>query len=294
MSVVASFSDVSAFVADAFKFTVKKNSVFMPDNFGGQKAFPFCGLYREFEDGRIEPFGSSSVSHKYVPHTLQHMQNVVEATRHVFSGELSVQAYWREGHLITVKPTRESAVQISSGDVIVPMLSLFGGYAGKPISAKFGWYRAICKNYAIFQTVYSSSATIRHTLAMSDKLDALIEKFGEIKESWNETIQTAQRMRQSQFETREILAKFLGEKNTQKGETQLENRIQKILERLISEKQKLGLPLNSSTDGWLLFNAVQGAMQHNFARKEDNSVFKGLDTWEDANLKKLEELILAC
>lgn len=286
---VASFDDVQQHIIG----TLPEVRKFGPMQFDGMK-HQFYGLYTEGG----EPVGDCSVSQKYVPHTVaDHICSLLEASRQAFGGELSVDSIWDGSHhRLVVMPTQDNlgSGDNGNGDKIFPRLSILGGFAGRAFEASLGFYRAICTNLAILQTVHTASMSIRHTPSFSDKISILVEQFANIRESWRETLETKNRMEKINVQTTEFFREFFGEKETKKGNTGLQNRIEKILARIHNEQAKLGQPVETfNVNGWLLFNAVQGAFQHDFTRKEKNPTLRGLATWNDSEVKKAEELILS-
>lgn len=256
----------------------------------------FNGLFLCDSDGiPVAPVGDSSVSPNYVPHTNEHVSRCLEACRQAFGGELSVDCLWRDGHVLVVMPTFESVAAIGGNpkDIIIPRLAIYGGYAGKPFHASFGFHRPVCLNLMILNLVEGISQTIRHTLSLGDRMERLIEQFQTLRATWQETVAQAERMQQREVSVKEFLREFYKTDERQNKTNALENRIEKIVSRLYREQQELGLGLSKdTTNAWMLFNAVQGAFQHDFTRKETDKTLRGLDTWNNADLVRAERILM--
>ena len=288
---VASFGEVENLVRESFPFEVLKlpcNGVLQGEAYKTR----FCSLHR---DDTGEPVGESSVSPKYVPHTLEDVCTLLEAARQAFDGELSVDCFWQDAHILVVKPTQEAFFELYSQERIIPKLAIDAGFAGKAFKASLGFYNSICSNLAILSSVYNVSRSIRHTLSMRDRLDALVTDFQTVRGSWQETQATIARMNAKRVIVADVIRDVFGDiPDKGKGRTQAENRIEKIISRVYRECQENGLQFDGkTTSGWRLWNALQGALQHDFTRKETDPTLRALATWNDQDLFKLERTILA-
>lgn len=287
---VQNFQDALDYVAPALPYVVKQ-PCFNPD----MKPAGFCGLWTL--DG--QPVGDSSVSPKYNPHTPDDVLTILEASRIAFNGELSVDVRFNGGHQLVVMPTADSLSNgdYGNGDALFPRLSIFGGYAGKPFCGDLGAFRPICKNMLILQSVASIHCRIRHTLSMRDRLGEFVAQFEQLREGWTAFMEAKKTMEARTIATKDFLAEFFKKDEKQlgkKGETQLADRIGKIITRLMVEQGKLGQTVDANTtNGWMLWNAIQGAFQHDFTRKETDPLIRGLDTWNNADLLRAEQMILA-
>lgn len=295
--VVKSHEDVRDVIFSTFTNEVKVLDLAKFNNGIGPN---FKGLFLVDADGiPVSPVGESSVSSKYRPHTRNHLVSIFEACRIAFGSELNVDCFWRDGHILVIQPTREAAVSVYGADKIVPKLKIFGGYAGKGFKASFGFYRYICSNMALLQLVHQVSATIRHTLTLETKIDDLVSQFETVKASWAETQEQIKKMQERKLVVHEVLGKLFPVDSDGREKTQRVNKVKKIVDRCLDEHQKLGLQIEQRdgdfvANGWMLWNAVQGFLQHNATRQENELTIKGLNTWESSELRKAEELILAC
>jgi hypothetical protein len=295
---VESFNDARGVIESTFTNEVANLPLAKFNNDVGPN---FNGLFLVDADGiPIESVGDSSVSPKYTPHTREHVFTLLEAARQAFDGSLMVDCRWKNGHVIVIQPTTETAVNVYGHDKIVPKLQIFGGFAGKGFRASLGFYRFLCANMAMLQLVHNVNVNLRHTQSINGKLDALVDQFQTIRESWTATQERIKEMQERKVLVKDVLAQVFGEvPKDGKGKTQAENRIEKVVNRLIREHSELGLTIGKTdneyhTNGWMMWNAIQGAFQHDFTRKEGDVMLRGLDTWNDATLAKAEKVILAC
>lgn len=283
--IVSSFADVSAAISAHYNFSVDKFPMSGPDGL----VSPHYGLWRSDTSECV----GNAVSAKYNPHTTEDIVTLVEAARLAFDGELSLDMLWRQGHHLILKPTRESAVTIYGDDKIIPKLSIYGGFGGTPFMGDAGFHRYTCANLAHLTRVHNVSATIRHTASMRDKMQLLVAKFELLRASWVETQTQIREMNERRFSVAGFMLDLFGAPPTEgRGRTVAESRIEKILGRLVSERSKLGIPQDTDASGWMLWNAVQGYLQHDVTRKEANKTLRGLDTWNDPILAKAEALAL--
>lgn len=298
-SKVTSFDDAIDLVSSTYIHQVKNLPLPSFNVLGdsGEYVRPrFHGLFLCDSDGiPVSEVGDSSVSPNYVPHTNDHVSRCLEACRQAFGGELSVDCLWRDGHILVVMPTFESVASIGGNpkDIIIPRLAIYGGYAGKPFHASFGFHRAICANLMILSQVYNVTQTIRHTLSLGDRMERLIEQFQSLRSTWKDTVAQAERMQEREVSIAGFLREFYKTDEKANKNKALDNRIEKIIGRLYREQQELGLSLSKdTTSAWMLFNAIQGAFQHDFTRKESDKTLRGLDTWNNADLVRAERILM--
>ncbi len=297
--VVDSFDDIVENVRIKFPNEVKNLPLpgFNVKGANGEYIKPrFHGLFLVDSDGiPTAEVGDSSVSPKYVPHSRDDIEILLEAARQAFRGNLRVHCSWNDAHILVVKPTQETFLELYSQERISPRLSIFAGFAGRSINASLGLYNTLCDNMALMSTVHAVNASIRHTLSMRDRLAELVRQFETIQGSWADTQVRIKQLNEKTVNTAQILKEIFGDiPEKGKGRTQLENRIEKIVTRLNNESMRVGRDLGSETTGWRLFNALQGAFQHDFTRAQNDPILRALDTWGDSTLEKAERVILAC
>lgn len=290
---LSSASEISSFLASQYNFDVLRLPLHGPDNM----PTPHCGLFRSDLSGSDACIGNA-VSPKYVPHQTRHVAGVVEAARQIFDGELSIDCYWNEGHFLVIQPTRRSVLEIAKGDKVIPRLTIHAGYDGKGFKASAGFFRFVCTNLARLQSVAGTSRTIRHTLSFEDKFDNLLRDFSVLDASWQTTVEKINRMNANRIKVADFMFSLFGDVQSKDGraKTVAINTIEKILGRLVRESEKLGIVIDASgagdASGWMLWNAVQGYLQHDSTRKESDATLKGYQTFDDALLAQAESLAL--
>lgn len=268
MSSVVS-NEIFSKVSSKFNFTVDKFPLAGPD---GMRT-PWYGLFRN-DNGEV--VGDGSVSSRYVPHQTDDVLALVEATSSAFEGITNVDCYFRNGHYVTIQPTREERVAIlqNGTDNVFPRVIIRAGYDGKAFNATMGYYRDLCRNMARISAVRTTSVSIRHTSGLREKMNELIDTFSVLKESWADLTQVITAMESRRVSMTEFLDTVYGnpDVDSKRAVTQHKNRTEAIFRRLTSEQIRSGRQTISSNDGfmvsvWEAFNAVQGYVQHDATRK---------------------------
>lgn len=291
-------TEAIAKIKNQFGFSVDKFPLSGPDNM----ATPYYGLFRS---DNHQVVAGSSVSARYVPHTTDDVVAMAEAATEVFDNEIDVQCHFRDGHYLTLAPSKEYRREIFSGnrnasDSIFPRVILKAGYDGEAFSATLGYYRDLCRNMARISTVKDTCVRIHHTSGLRGRIDDLIQTFETIKGSWDRLYETV-----AQMNTRDVvLSDFLNEIYGQPEKTEgasvtiHRNRTEAIFKRLQRERFALGLgsiPSDFKVTAWEAYNAVQGYVQHDARRNADynNSFDRILLSMNDKAVRKAEALALA-
>ena len=294
-------ADVSASVRSDFDFEVDKFPLFGPENMPTDQ----YGLFRS-DTGFIK--GVKSVSNRYVPHTTDDVCALVEAASDAFDGEIECKTHWREGHYVTVAPTKAERSSIyGTADNIFPRIVIRAGYDGQAFTGTMGYFRDACSNLAMMRRVSGTCVKIRHSAGLRPAMDELIETFGQLSAGWEHLVEVAR-----ELETREVrMVEFLDQIYGRPSDEQLtlaatgqavravtshKNRTEAIWKRLNKERQRTGRPMmtNDVVSAWEAFNAVQGYVQHDAQAK---SGFKGefdriLRAANDQAVNKAERLVL--
>ena len=294
-------TDVSESVREAFNFTVDKFPLGGPDGL----TTPWYGLFRS---DSMDVVGSCSVSSRYVPHTTDDVCALIDAASNAFDGEIECKTHFRDGHFVSIAPTREHRIAIyGEHDNIWPRVIIKAGYDKKAFSATMGYYRDACDNLAMMRQVSGTTVSIRHTSGLRDHMDSLITTFNVLKESWATLVDVIQRL-----ETVEVrISDFLNQIYEQPTEQQLaivasgqalrsvtvhRNRTEKIWNRLNRERNSTGRPILTDTvSAWEAFNCVQGFVQHD---AQARTGFKGefdriLRASQDEAVRKAESIVLS-
>lgn len=265
MNVVA--EDISAHVRRRYNFTVDKFPLSGPD---GMRT-PYYGLFRSDTGHAV---GGSSVSGRYCPHTTDDVLALVDAASTAFEGIASVQCGFRDGHWLSIQPTKEHRLAVyGTADNVYPRLILDAPYGGKgSFETGLGYYRDTCRNLARMTRVVGTTVRIRHTNSLRSKMDELIATFNQLKGGWENMTAAIQQMEQRRVNMVEFLRAVYGEPDQDSGRSATihRNRTEAIFRRLTTERLKTGRP-DMQTDwmvsAWEAFNAVQGYVQHDATRR---------------------------
>ncbi len=260
-----SANEISAQVAAAFNFTVDKLPLFGPDNIRSRH----YGLFRSDNSDEI----GSPVTARYVPHQTEDVLALVDAASEAFEGVASVDTYFRDGHYVTIQPTREQRQAIfGTADNIFPRVIIRAGYDGKAFNAAMGYYRDACRNLAIMRQVSGTTVSIRHTSGLRSRMDSLIQSFSNLRDSWTDLSATAVALESTRVNLADFLREVYGEPEADSGRavTIHRNRTEAIFNRVMDERNRTGrgsIPADFRVSGWEAFNAVQGFVQHESTRK---------------------------
>jgi len=279
-------------VREAFNFSVVKAPLFGPDN-------TRTGLSGLFRDDDFSLVGNSSVKDRYTPHTTEDVVAIVDAASEAFDGDIDIQCNFKHGHYVTIAPSLDYRKQIYGTDIVFPRLLVNASYDGRAFRATMGMYRDMCRNMMMMRQVNQTSQAIRHTSGLRDKMDELIQTFSVLRESWDNIGDAIDHMNERKVDVRQFIMGLYGtpNENSSKSVTMHEKRMEAILTRLRDESRKCGLdnPLvTGETNGWLMYNAVQGYAQHDSIRRKDTTDFeKILSSHDDKFVKEAERLLLA-
>lgn len=282
-------------VSAKFNFSVDKFPLSGPDNM----KTPLYGLFRSDTNQLV---GSSSVTDRYVPHTVDDVVALCDAVEQVFDGEVHAKCHFRDGHYVIVEPTKEQRRAVfGTADNIFPRLMIRAGYDGMAFSASMGYYRDLCKNMHIMRSVKSTSVSIRHTSNLRSNMDELIQTFGLLKESWMSLGDLIDRLEATKVNMVDFLDQLYGQpENSARAITIHKNRTSDIFSRLSREQMISGRTPMSQSNGWQVtgweaFNGIQGFVQHDAQSKKE---FAGefdriIRASKDANVIQAEKLLLS-
>tara|TARA_R110002167_G_scaffold17698_1_gene67279 strand:+ start:1919 stop:2812 length:894 start_codon:yes stop_codon:yes gene_type:complete len=266
-------NNIADTVRSAFNFKIGKYKLYGVDNM----PTPLMGLFRE---DTYQYVGKTSVTERYEPHTTDDVIALCESAASAFEGEVTLKCHWNNGHYVSIAPTEDYRQNIfGTQDNIFPRVLIRAGYAGKSFQASLGYYRDVCRNMAMLDSVSSCCVNIKHTHSLRAKLDDLIGDMRGLSEGWDNLTNVIQRM-----ETRDVnLAKFLAdvygepEKDSKRSASVHRNRGEAIYNRIYSERIATGRPNLAGRDphvsAWEAYNAVQGYAQHDASRKRKPSHF---------------------
>ena len=287
-------ADALQAVKDTFDFEVNKYPLSGVD---GMRT-PWFGLFRE---DTLKTVGNGSVSNRYEPHTTNDVIALVEAGSNVFDGNVSVNCHFSHGHYVTISPTNESRLAVyGTADNVFPRIFISAGYDGRPFKASMGYYRDLCQNLAMLETVSATGVSIRHTQSLRDKLDDLRETFATLRGGWVNLQRTIRRMEDQQVDVTEVMRSIYGDEPRDEGRSQTihRKRSESIINRLIRERYATGRPRidhrEPTVSAWEMFNAIQGYSQHDTSRRGSPTAYdRMLLSNRDAYVRRAENLLVA-
>ena len=272
-------SDVSSTVREAFNFSVDKFPLYGPESMPTDQ----YGLFRS-DTGFIK--GVKSVSKRYIPHETEDVCALVDAAGDAFDGEIEVKTHWREGHYVSVAPTRAERKSIyGTADNIFPRIIIRAGYDGQAFTGTMGYYRDACNNLAMMHRVSGTCVKIRHSSGLRGAMDDLIQTFSKLSEGWEHLVEVAAELESREVRMVEFLDQIYGRPSDEqltlaatgqrvRAVTTHQNRTEAIWQRLNRERVRTGRPVlnDDRVSAWEAFNAIQGYVQHDAQAKDG---FKG-------------------
>ena len=287
-------NDVAGKVSQAFDFTVDKFPLSGPDGMHT----PWYALFRSDTESVV---GNGSVTSRYVPHQTDDVLALVESAAEAFDGEIDVDCHFREGHYVSIQPTKHDRLSVfGQSDNVWPRVIINAGYDGKSFRATMGYYRDACRNLAMVTKVNGTTVSIRHTSGLRCQMDDLIATFGVLKDSWATLSDVIQNLESRDVQMVDFLNSIYPEPAadaTQRAATVHRMRTEAIFKRLQSERFRTGRdPMTSefTVSAWEAFNAVQGYVQHDAQSKKGfkSDFDRILRASRDANVRKAESLVM--
>jgi hypothetical protein len=298
-------SDVSAAVRSAFDFTVDKFPLFGPENMRTDQ----YGLFRS-DTGYLT--GVKSISKQYVPHTTDDVCALVEAASTAFGGHLDLKCHWRNGHYVSIAPTLEQRRSVyGTADAIWPRIMLRGGFDGKGFKATMGYWRDLCLNMSMLETVESTSVSIHHSSNLRGQIDELIHSFEGLKDGWENLTAVAERMQSrtvnrldyvrevfaDRMPTDEQLAQLAINPNAKIRALKVwDNMLRAMQNRLDSESKRSNRAVGrQEISAWEAFNMVQGYIQHDAQAKTGfkDQFSRILRAANDKHVKRAAQIAMA-
>ena len=284
--------NVAERVRAAFPFSVDKFPLRGPENM----ATPFYGLFRS-DTGTAVGYGS--VSDRYVPHTTDDINALIEAAGTAFGGVADVRTHFDNGHYVTVQPTMERRVAVfGTKDNVFPRIVIDAGYGGQAFRGSLGLFRDACRNMMIMRMAEGTSVAIRHTSGLRLQMDELIATFASLEAGWENLTAVVQQMQSREVRMVEFLNAIYGEPKSDEGRsvTMHRHRTEAIFRRLSSERTVTGrgpLPADFVVIGWEAYNAVQGYSQWDSIRRGHPSEMERIvRSLHDGRVAQAERLAL--
>ena len=304
MSSVSS-SDVSAAVRSAFDFTVDKFPLFGPENMRTDQ----YGLFRS-DTGYLT--GVKSISKQYVPHTTDDVCALVEAASTAFGGHLDLKCHWRNGHYVSIAPTLEQRRSVyGTADAIWPRIMLRGGFDGKGFKATMGYWRDLCLNMSMLETVESTSVSIRHSSNLRGQMDELIHSFEGLKDGWENLTAVAESMQSRTVNRLDYVREVFKDRMPSQDQLNLlalnpnakiraakvwQKMLKAMQDRLDSESIRSNRAVGrQEISAWEAFNMVQGYIQHDAQAKTGfkDQFSRILRAANDKHVKRAAQIAMA-
>jgi len=293
---VASIGDSQSIkntIRNAFPFSVDKFRLFGPD-------YVRTNHFGLFRSDNLECVGNAC-RETYHPHTVDDVVLLAQSAASVFNGDCEIQCSWRDGHIVSLAPSKEYRRTIFGTDTIWPRLLISARYNSAFVGS-LGWYRDACRNMAMLRSAgFSVSQRIRHSESLADQLADLRDQFSNVAAAWDGTIESLRAMDAKQVSLKEFLAEVYPLPNDAPARTRNghERRIEAIFSRIYNERMKTGRGEITASNGWQVsaweaFNGVQGYVQHQKNRRGNPSSFdRALLAIDDQAVLKAETLALS-
>ena len=297
MNVVATSSEIKNAVNDLFPFSVDRFPLSGPD---GMQT-PEYGLFRSDKTGREAYVSSRSVRQGYVPHTTDDVTALAEAASIAFDGEVDLIGGFRNGHHLSIMPTKKHRQRIiGTNESVFPRFQIRAPYGGGAFVNTCGFYRDNCRNMAELREVSSATARIRHDSNLRENMDELVEQFTALREQgWEAIMQAIETMNSRQVRLDEFLSAIypIDTEATKPTKTRHENTVRSIFSRI--ERERLasgqsGIGGDYMVSAWEAYNGVQGHTQHKKSRKGNPTDFERImAAANDPQVRFAEQLALA-
>ena len=249
-----------------------------------------CGIISTIPITPDECVGNT-VKENYVQHQSEDVIAATEAAATAFEGDVEVLCHFKNAHYVHIRPTREHRISIyGTVDNIFPVMGIRGGLDGRGFQAWLGFGRDMCRNTAELKSVAETRISIHHNLNLREHMDDLIAQFSGLKLNWETVVSNVQKMEEQTFNIDWFLGQLYPEpvEDAKKGAvTGYENRIKAIKKRLSNELFSTGRntdairwddqgQVHGAASGWLLYNAVQGYVQHEGRGAGGRTEFQGM------------------
>jgi len=278
-------------VVATFNHDVKKFPLHGPDN----TPTGYFGLF----DKNFKIIGTKSVTEDYYVHTCDDMVALATAAIRTYNGVCDVRCSFNNGHGLIIAPPLEVRKAIyGTADNIFGRLILKAPYVSGCVDAAFGFWRDLCDNMSMLQTVSQSHFKIRHTKGLTDKMEELKREFHDLSKGWNLVQEAVGEMEQKRVSLKDFLADVYGTTTEEMGTRKIKNhedRTAAVFNRVLEERRKAGrgsIGTDWNVSAWEAYNGVQGYQQHTAKRPGlniDQRIWRG---FEDTLTAKAERVAL--
>jgi hypothetical protein len=188
---------------------------------------------------------------------------------------------------------------------------LRGGFDGKGFKATMGYWRDLCLNMSMLETVESTSVSIRHSSNLRGQMDELIHSFEGLKDGWENLTAVAERMQSrtvnrldyvrevfaDRMPTDEQLAQLAINPNAKIRALKVwDNMLRAMQNRLDSESKRSNRAVGrQEISAWEAFNMVQGYIQHDAQAKTGfkDQFSRILRAANDKHVKRAAQIAMA-
>jgi len=260
---------------------------------------PHYGLFLPDMEWECIP---NAVKKGYHPHTVDDVVALAKAATAAFDGDSQIRCHWRDGHYVEVSPSRDYRARIyGTEDNVFPRMYVRAGYDGMAFSASLGWYRDACSNLSMLQsTGHCTTRKLRHTESLTERIEELIVEFRAVANKWDDTVNTIREMENTQVNLADFIRTVYpqSEDAAPRGVTLHQKRVEAIFSRILNERSKTNRPALTDTNnvlvsGWEAYNGVQGYIQHQSRRKNDNPWDRAILSFSNKDVRRAEEIVLA-
>lgn len=250
-----------------FNFEVRKRVLYD----GDMRETPHYGL--EKTDTRT--FLPHTFKEGYVPHTLDHVKNLVRAYHAAVGGVGWVQCTWDNAHVVILRPPKGHSVVIN-GYTVEPTMMLRAGYDATAVVSRLGLFNYLCMN-GLFNLDRDKSMTtsINHNAMMEGRIEDLVKSIEDLSHRVQDALDTVRTAAQTEVSMADFIRKVypLNPDASKRTIQNYEDRVEMIIMRLIRERAARGLDTpdcfggNFMASAFEAYNAVQGYEQHDARRK---------------------------
>ncbi len=266
---IMDMSEVDAYLEDAFDFDVIKRRMYDPD----MKTTPHYGL-EKFHSVSKREWLPHTFKEGYIPHTLDHVKNLVRAYEYAVGSIGDVQCAWDNAHVVVLRSLPGHSVDIN-GHVVEPTMMIRAGYDSTAVVSRLGLFNHVCANGLFnLDRDRSMSTRITHNAMMEGRIETLarsIEGLSDRVEEAVGAVRTASTVNVSLSEfVREVYP--LSTDASSRTRYNYESRVESIMMRVIRERAIRGFSLlecsgNPKVSAFDAYNAIQGYEQHQARRK---------------------------
>lgn len=243
-------------IRKAFPFNVEMRALFGPNG----ESTDFFGLFRDDTDQCVSRHACKA---SYRPHTVEEVELITKAATQGLQTD-KMQCHWTgSAHVVLLQPSNQQRRSIQgAADNIFPRFMLRAGYDGRKFRATLGWWRDLCDNLVMLESVSECTMAITHTANLSQRIDELSESFHALASHWSEVTNMAKQMQGRSVTLEDFEKQVFG---TTRGDNAFADKRHNALQARIDRERK-STKRRGKLTLWEAFNAVQGYAQHDRTR----------------------------